>query len=210
MNLEEIIKSNSKLKHWVLNLIMHPIKARPRGWIRALQFVYLKRGKRSVIYRSARLDLVPFQNFALGKDSVIEDFSCLNNAVGEILIGNYSRIGLGNTIIGPVHIGSHVHLAQNITVSGLNHSYEDISRYIHQQPVSTALIIIEDDVWIGSNCTIVAGVTIHNHTVIAAGSIVTKSVPPYSVVAGNPARVIKQYQFESREWIKLKDKTNIK
>lgn len=67
------------------------------------------------------------------------------------------------------------------------------------------LILIEDDVWIGSNSIIVAGVTIHSHTVVAAGSVVTKSLPPYSVVAGNPAKVIKQYQFESNEWINFKN-----
>ncbi len=205
MSLKERIKKNPKLKVWVLNFIVHPIKARPQWWIRAFQFAYLRRGKGSVIYRSVRRDLVPFQQFSLGRNSVVEDFSCLNNAVGEILIGDHSRVGLGNTIIGPVHIGNHVHLAQNITVSGLNHSYKDISQYIHQQPVSKNLILIEENVWIGSNSIIVAGVTIHSHTVVAAGSVVTKNVPPYSVVAGNPAKVIKQYQFESNEWINFKN-----
>lgn len=83
-------------------------------------FHYLKYGKGSIIYRSVRKDLPPFNRFSLGRYSVVEDFCCLNNAVGDIIIGNYSRIGLGNTIIGPVNIGDHVNLAQNITVSGLN------------------------------------------------------------------------------------------
>ncbi len=202
MSLKEKIKESPRLKHWILNLIVHPIKARPQWWIRVFQFVYLKKGKGSVIYRSVRQDLVPFQSFVLGKNSVVEDFSCLNNAVGEILIGDYSRIGLGNTIIGPVHIGNHVHLAQNITVSGLNHSYENISQYIHQQPVSKALITIEDDVWIGSNSIIVAGISIHKHSVIGAGSIVTKDVPAYCVAVGNPAQIIRKYNPDNKEWEK--------
>lgn len=70
----------------------------------------------------------PFNRFSLGKYSVVEDFSCLNNAVGDLTIGDYTRIGLRNTIIGPVNIGNHVNLAQNVTVTGLNHNYQDAER----------------------------------------------------------------------------------
>lgn len=80
--------------------IMHPVKTRPNWWIRIFSFLYLKRGKGSVIYRSVRQDLPPFNLFSLGKYSVVEDFSCLNNAVGDDYRGIYPN-GLGNTIIGP-------------------------------------------------------------------------------------------------------------
>lgn len=200
MRLKEKINQYPKLKHWILNFVMHPVKARPQWWIRLFQFIYIKRGKGSIIYHSVRRDIAPFHSFTLGAYSVIEDFSCINNAVGEITIGNNSRIGLGNTIIGPVHIGNHVHLAQNITVSGLNHSYKNIDIPICLQPVSTSLITIKDDVWIGANSIIVAGVTIGTHSIIGAGSVVTKNVSAYSIVAGNPAKVIKQYNPEKEFW----------
>ena len=73
---------------------MHPVKTRPNWWIRLFDFIYLKRGKGSVIYRSVRKDLPPFNHFFLGKYSVVEDFSCLNNAVGDLTIGDYTRVGL--------------------------------------------------------------------------------------------------------------------
>ena len=96
-------------------------------------------------------------------------------------------------------------MAQNITVSGLNHLYEDVQRRpIHAQGVSTAPIVIEDNSWIGANVVVVAGVTIGKHAVIAAGSIVTKDIPPYSVAVGNPARVIKQFNFETNTWDQIK------
>lgn len=63
-------------------------------------------------------------------------------------------------------------------------------------PTSKGNIIIENDVWIGSKSTILSGVKIHNGAVVGAGSVVTKNVPPYSIVAGNPARVVK-YRFSS-------------
>lgn len=204
MSLKERIKSHPRLKRLALNFIMHPVKTRPQWWIRLFQFTYLKRRKGSVIYRSVRKDLVPFNHFALGNHSVVEDFSCLNNAVGDLIIGNNSRIGLGNTIIGPVQIGNGVNLGQRITISGLNHNYLDVEKTIASQGVSTLPIVIEDDVWIGANSVILAGACIGKHSIIAAGSIVTRSVPPFSVAAGNPAKIIKQYDFEKKEWVRIK------
>lgn len=200
MGLKEKIKNDPVLKKLVLSFIMHPVKTRPQWWIRLFYFTYLKRGKGSVIYRSVRKDLPPFRKFSLGKYSVIEDFSCLNNAVGDLIIGDHTRVGLRNTIIGPVTIGSHVNLAQNITVTGLNHNFEDVYTPIDEQGVNTSPVVIEDDVWVGANAVILPGVTIGKHSVVAAGSVVSKSIPPYSVCAGIPARIMKQYDFESKKW----------
>ena len=202
-SLKHKIKEKPALKQLVHRFIMHPVKTRPNWWIRIFSFLYLKRGKGSVIYRSVRKDLPPFNHFFFFCYSVVEDFTCLNNAVGELIIGDYSRIGLRNTIIGPVHIGSHVNLAQNITVSGLIHNYQDVDIRIDEQGVSTALITIEDDVWVGANAVILSGVTIGKHSVVAAGSVVSRSIPPYSVCAGVPAKVIKQYDFTTGKWIKV-------
>lgn len=201
-NLIERIKQRPLLKQKLLSLMMHPVKTRPRSWLRCLRFLYVKRGKHSVIYRSVRKDIVPFHRFELGDYSVVEDYAIVNNAVGDIVIGNHTRIGLGNTLIGPVTIGSDVNLAQNVVISGLNHQFEDIDRLISDQGVETKMIIIEDDVWIGANSVVMAGVHIGRHVVIGAGSIVTKNIPPYSVAVGNPARVVKRYDEERKEWIK--------
>ena len=204
-SIKERIKSNTRLKLFILNLIVHPIKTRPRWWIRLFLITYTKRGHKSVIYKSVRKDIVPFNPFILGKRSVIESFSTINNMVGEIVIGSNSRIGLGNTIIGPVTIGNDVNLAQNITVSGLNHNYQDPNKTIISQGVSTSRITIEDDVWIGANSVILAGTTIGKHSVVAAGSIVTRDIPPFSIAAGNPVRIIKQYNSQKKEWENIKN-----
>jgi acetyltransferase-like isoleucine patch superfamily enzyme len=127
----------------------------------------------------------------LGRHSVVESFCCINNAVGDVVIGDHTRIGIHNTVIGPVTIGSHVNLAQGITVTALNHNYKETGKRIDQQGVSTNPVVIGDDVWIGANAVILPGVTIGNHCVIAAGAVVTKDVPPHSLVAGVPAKIIK-------------------
>jgi acetyltransferase-like isoleucine patch superfamily enzyme len=146
------------------------------------------------------MDLLPFNRFSLGNESTVEDFATINNGVGDIIIGDRTRIGLGCTLIGPVKIGNDIRLAQNIVMSGLNHNYEDVAVPITRQGVTTARITVEDETWIGANCVILPGVTIGKHCVVAAGSIVTKDIPPFSVVAGNPARIFKQYNPESKSW----------
>lgn len=202
IRLKEKIKEHPRLKKIIHELLVHPIKTRPRFWLRCLRPLYIQRGKGSVIYRNARKDLVPFNRFRLGAYSVIESFSITNNMVGDIYIGHHSRVGLGNTIIGPVHIGNYVNLAQGVVISGLNHNYQDPQQTIISQGVTTSLITIENDVWIGANSVILAGVTIGQHSIIAAGSVVIHDVPSYCIVAGNPAHIVKRYDSQQNKWIK--------
>ena len=202
MGLKEKIKSDARLKRFVLRLLINPVKCRPQWWIRLFQWTYVHRGHGSVIYRSVRKDIVPFNKFILGRRSVIEDYAAINNQVGDIVIGDDDRIGLHNTIIGPVTIGNHVIIGQCVTVSALNHTYNDVNEFIDEQKVSTNEIKISDDVWIGANAVITSGINIGKHVVIGAGSVVTDNIPDYCVVAGNPAKIIKQYDFAENKWIK--------
>ena len=186
------LKNNPKFKKFIDWVIMNQVETRPRWFMRLLAPLYQHRGKHSVIHRSARMDTPPYRLFSLGDYSVIESFACINNAVGDVIIGDHTRIGLHNTIIGPVEIGNNVNLAQGITVTALNHNFSDTNKRIDEQGVSTNLVTIEDDVWVGANAVILPGVTIGEHCVVAAGAIVTKDVPPHSLVAGVPAKVIKK------------------
>lgn len=190
-SLRQGLKSSPALKKMLDYLIMNQRDARPRWYIRLLASLYQHRGRGSKIYRSARMDTPPYRRFILGDHSVIESYACVNNAVGDVIIGDYTRIGLHNTIIGPVTIGSHVNLAQGITVTALNHNFENPDLRIDEQGVSTKPVVIGNDVWIGANAVILPGVTIGEHCVVAAGAVVTKDVPPRSLVGGVPAKVIK-------------------
>ena len=188
----EKLKKNPKLKKFIDWVIMNQVETRPRWYIRLLAPLYQHRGSHSVIHRSARMDTPPYRKFSLGNYSVIESFACINNAVGDVIIGDHTRIGLHNTIIGPVRIGNHVNFAQGITITALNHNFEDSEKRIDEQGISTSQVVIEDDIWIGANAVVLPGVTIGHHSVVAAGAVVTKDVPPHSLVAGVPAKVIKQ------------------
>lgn len=201
MSLKSTITSNPVLKKIVHFLLIPRNQARPRWWVRTFVNPWIhKKGKNTLIRRYTRMDVLPFQPFEIGEHSTIEDFATINNGIGAVSIGSRTIIGLSCTVIGPVNIGDDVMLAQNIVMSGLNHGYQAIDMPISEQKCTTAQIIIEDEAWIGANAIITSGVTVGKHSVVAAGSVVTKDVPPYSIVAGNPARLIKQYNFKTSAW----------
>ena len=189
--MREGLKQYPTMKRWIDWLIMNQRDARPRWYVRLLAPLYQHRGRGSKIYCSVRLDTPPYRRFWLGKQSVVESYCCINNAVGNVTIGDYTRIGIHSTIIGPVCIGQHVNLAQGVVVTALNHNYEDVSKRIDKQGVSTKPVVIGDDVWIGANSVVLPGVTIGNHCVVAAGAVVTKDVPDNTLVGGVPAKILK-------------------
>lgn len=192
-----------ELKQFIHWLLVPRHEARPRRWVSWFVNPFIhKRHRTSKVRSSVRLDVLPFNPFALGERSVVEAFSVVNNGVGAVSIGDRCTVGIGSVVIGPVSIGHDVIIAQHVVMSGLNHSYEDVSRSIREQPVVTRPIVIEEECWIGANVVITAGVTIGRHSVVAGGSVVTRNVPPYSVVGGNPARLLKQYDETEKAWVK--------
>jgi acetyltransferase-like isoleucine patch superfamily enzyme len=112
---------------------------------------------------------------------------------GFFRMGSRSYIG-ANAIIGAgggIAIGSDVLIGQSVNMHAESHNIEETDRCINQQGVSFQGIVIEDDVWIGSKVTILDGVTIGRGAVIGAGSVVVKSVRPFEVAVGVPARVVR-------------------
>ncbi|AXF05541.1 acyltransferase [Paraburkholderia hospita] len=101
-------------------------------------------------------------------------------------IGEYSSVG-GS---GGVTIGRNTIIGQHFTAHPENHNFSDLSRPIREQGTTRKPIVIGDDCWLGARVTVLAGVTIGEGCVIAAGSVVTRDVPPLSVVAGIPGRIV--------------------
>lgn len=115
----------------------------------------------------------------------------------ELSIGNNGNFGAFNhiTCINKIQIGDNCLTGKWVTISDNNHGTTDFDT-LHEAPVIRKLytkgpVIIGNNVWIGDKATILGGVTIGDGAVIAANSVVTKDVPAYCVVGGNPARVIK-------------------
>nr|WP_210534648.1 acyltransferase [Thermosulfurimonas marina] len=102
-------------------------------------------------------------------------------------IGSYSVIGVNEKII----IGNNVMIAHNVSIRDTDHKFNRTDLPMIQQGISTAPVVIEDDVWIGHGAIITKGVKIGKGAIVAAGAVVTKDVPPYAVVGGVPAKIIK-------------------
>lgn len=105
----------------------------------------------------------------------------------DVLLNEFTRIGGQNG----VKIGDFVQLSYNVTLVSQNHAYNDFSRPIKTQGYVGGPIIIEDDVWVGTNAVIMPGVTIGKGAIIGANAVVTKNVKPYTIVGGVPAKYIK-------------------
>jgi len=153
----------------------------------------------------------------LGNDTFIDDAQIsgtFNSGVGcklhkcklegNISLGKYTSLWGPNLDIysgnQKVTIGSFCSIARNVSMQAYNHNSKKLSTYFmgqnlfqqkwENETVSKGDIIIKNDVWIGSHCVILGGVTIGNGAIVAANSVVTKDVPPFSIVAGTPAKVI--------------------
>lgn len=155
------------------------------------------RGDARVLFHSKNVEIG--KKVFIGKNCW---FSIKNDA--HLKIGDGSIIN-GNMSIScnkSIEIGRNVLFAERIFIGDSDHGFEDINTPIKEQPVvGMADVKIEDDCWIGVNASILKGVTIGKHSIVGAGSVVTKSIPPYSIAVGIPAKIIKKYDFGKKEWV---------
>lgn len=160
------------------------------------------------------LSLKRHRQIQLGKGCCISPEAWVHPRESTIRIGDRSSVGpgvmlQGNITIGEdcsvqvysvltgypkgeIRIGNGVRIASHTVFVGANHRYEDPAVPIRLQGLREAPIVVEDDVWIGSHVCVLAGVTIGRGSVIGAGSVVTKSIPPNSIAVGVPAKVIRK------------------
>jgi acetyltransferase-like isoleucine patch superfamily enzyme len=173
------------------------------------RLVCVEREFPSSIRFRARLDVVPLaaglerHRLAVGKHALIETHSVVCTWHGDVILKEGASVGIGSVVVGPVEIGENSAVAQNCFISGQSHNYEDVSMNFRAQGFEITPVVIQKDVWICSNCVILPGVKIGNNSVIGAGSVVVRDLPPYSVAVGNPARVIKKYDFKTEQWVRV-------
>jgi maltose O-acetyltransferase len=110
----------------------------------------------------------------------------------RVSIGARCRFGQGVFITGGggVRIGNCVSMGPDVKVWSVNHRFDDPDVPIQQQGWELKPVAVEDDVWLAANVFVMPGVTIGRGSVVSACTVVSKSVPPYSLVAGNPGRVV--------------------
>lgn len=128
----------------------------------------------------------------LGESTTIMENCVLSANGGNIHIADNVWLGPGCLVYGNagVRIGSNVLIAGHSAISTVSHKFERTDIPINHQGLDCAPIVLEDDVWIGLNCSIVKGVTIGQGSIIGAGAVVTSDIPPFSIAVGVPAKVV--------------------
>jgi len=142
----------------------------------------------------SRRGIVIGDRVTLGRFSMIRPSGYYGGEIGEgMRIGDHSSVGPYSYIgcSGFVEIGRNVMIAPRVSLHAENHNFAELGRPIKEQGVTRAPITIEDDCWIASHAVILAGVRIGRGAIVSAGSVVTRDVPPYAIVGGVPARMLR-------------------
>lgn len=154
-----------------------------------------KIGKNVKIYEGVRISCNHSASISIGDNvRILRNATISTSESGKISIGNNTHIG-ESTII---HSDRGITIKDNVIIGPQNvivdfdHIYQSIDIPITKQGHNAKRILIEDDVWISSHCSIIKGIVIGKGSVIGACSVVNKDVPPYSVACGAPAKVLKQ------------------
>ena len=165
-------------------------------------------GKKSIIEKPY-LQLSNTKKISIGEDVTILK-GCRLSVYGDfndksIIIGNRCYIGFNFTALavskGKIEIGDDVLIASNVLITNENHGIDPVSNVPYMdQNLTYNNVCIDDGCWIGEKVCILPGVKIGKKSIIGAGSVVTRSIPDYSIAVGNPARVIKKYNFERNCW----------
>jgi acetyltransferase-like isoleucine patch superfamily enzyme len=166
---------------------------------------YLHVGRNFIAQDNCEINCLSEKGLTFGDKVTVGSFSVIRptNLYGGspgvgMKIGNNSSIGPFSYIgcSGYIEIGNNVMISPRVSIYAENHVFDDPTLPMIDQGVRRSVVIIEDDCWIASHSVVLAGVRIGKGSVVAAGSIVTKDVPPYSIVAGNPARIIKSRKHQ--------------
>ena len=170
---------------------------------------YITLGTRNVFFKYVNLN-VPFSNknqsIEIGNRNIFESGATINAHGGYIKIGDNNFIGQRVQIqgYGGVEIGNDCMIAANTFISSSNHIIDNPVSDDYLKKEIGKKVLIEDKVWIGANCVITAGVHIKAYSIVAAGSVVTRDVDSYCIVAGVPAKIIKKFDLVKKEWIRIR------
>jgi len=126
-----------------------------------------------------------------GKNVIVKNKCTFGNG-NRLTVGHRSQLGQNSRLGGRIDIGDDVLMGPDVVMMATSHEISDIHTPINQQGSTVEQkITIGNDVWIGTRAIVLPGVNIGDHSVVAAGAVVTKSFPPYSIIGGVPAKLIK-------------------
>ena len=142
------------------------------------------------------VEITGYENIQLGKLICIAKNSSVYAHGGQVIIGDNLGMNMNACIGaadgGSIIIGNDVMIAQNVVIRASDHEFSDVNVPMCYQGHTGGKIVIGNDCWIAANAVITRNVTIGDHSIVAAGAVVTSDVEPYSIVAGVPAKLIRK------------------
>ena len=174
-------------------------------WSIVLMPFFQKIGKKSRIVNP--LKIKGLNNISIGSNVIINSMSWLQveHEKGNLKIEDGTIIGHFNHIYAykNIQIGKKVLTADKVYISDCMHSYKEINLPImNQKTFAINEVIIGDHSWLGEN-VVILGASVGKHSIIGSNSVVTTDIPDYCIAVGAPARVIKRYDFDTNEWLKV-------
>lgn len=172
---------------------------------------FCRKGKNVLLGRNCEISqsqyMICGNNVVIGENSKLLCYNRIENVGKPVLkIGsnfNATRrftVQCGNS----VKIGDNVLISSDVFIIDYNHGTDPRTPNYLDNPLETkGGVEIGDGVWIGNNCVILQNVSIGKKSIVGAGSVVTKSIPPYSIAVGNPAKVIKKYDHSTEKWVNI-------
>ena len=166
----------------------------------------IKVGKGVRVFHPEKISLG--KNVEILQEAVFAPYAKNNEKYpSEIIVGNNVHFGVQDRIASAnkVVIEDDVLFAAFVHITDHSHEFHNVGKPIINQGIySKGPVIIKRGAWLAFGCHVLSGVTVGEYSVVAANSVVTKDVPAYSVVAGNPARIVSQYDFEEKKWVSCK------
>jgi len=156
--------------------------------------IRLGNGVRIASQAMLRANTEQADGISIGDHTTVHESALIAANLGQITIGRHSWVGpfclvYGN---GDVSIGDNVLIAAHTSINTVSHHFERCDIPINDQGIYCDPVTIEDDAWIGMNAVILQGVRIGKGAIVGAGAVVTRDVPPWSIVMGVPARIVSQ------------------
>ena len=190
-----------KVRLWEKLLYQHVLSSYHTKWMQRRRWNFLK--KRFKFWHENRVN-VSHNVKILNPEYISMD--------SRAFVGHHCLLAASKG--GNITIGKDVQIAFHTFLLTSNHRFDQLDVPIWDQPGTYAPITVEDDVWIGCRCMILPGVTVGEHAVVAAHTVLAKDVPPWAIVGGNPARIIKYrkamtdeelQKYSAKQYVKMRD-----
>lgn len=208
-----VTKINKKIKQILKNKLSTKSKIRLFQLRDKIKLLFLKKSIGKNVYIDKTVHVTGWNSISIGNNTAISEYTWINvnNRIPNhkhIVIGDNCYIGRRNFFSSGwlIELGDYVMTGLDCKFMGSDHVFKSpMQPYISTGTTNDKIIKLGSNVWLGADVTVIGHVTIGHGSIIGAGSLVNKDIPPFSIAVGNPCKVIKRYDFKMNKWMKVNE-----